>query len=258
MEEQTSFDSIFESVTEADVADMTESENTNEQEVEAIDAEPKEEKKEDVPQEQKYKLKYLGEEKEVSIDEMTALSQKGMDYDRIKGKYNEIHTRLKELAGDVPIDEFLTSLGAKAQENALSKRVDELLETGDYSEAGARKQAELEMRLKGQDKLVKAQSEIQRRGRSIGEFAMNNEEFRKTFPDGRLAQEIINDINSGKSISEAWVNYQLAKERNSKAELEQRIAQLEQNLKNKESAAPSVSTKNTTETDPFLQGLFGR
>ena len=150
MDEQTSltnFEDIFSDITDADIAEMTESDKTIEDKAQSEEATTTDVEAKTEPAEQKYKLKHLGEEKEVTLEEMTSLSQKGMDYDRIRGKYDELNNLLRELAGNESVDDFLNNLGTRSQEQAIQKRIDELLTTGDYSEAGARAQAELEMKL---------------------------------------------------------------------------------------------------------------
>lgn len=258
MDEQTSLsDNIFEGVTEADIAEMTESDTTIEDDAQSEEATTTDTEVKTEAVEQMHKLKYLGEEKEVTHEEMTVLAQKGMDYDRIRSKYDELQGLIKTAAGGKTVEEFIQDLNAQNLENAIQKRADELLMTGNYSEQGARETAELEMKLQGQEAGLKQQREFETKAKAVGEFAMANADFRNAFPDGNIAKEIIDAMNAGKTISEAWDGYQLAQERKSNAELKKQIAQLEVEIKNKNSAAPSVSTKTATETDPFLQGLFG-
>ncbi len=60
---------------------------------------------------QSYKLKYLGQEIDVSKDELIKLAQKGRDYDRIRGRADTLSDELKKTGG---YKSFLESLAKKS------------------------------------------------------------------------------------------------------------------------------------------------
>lgn len=81
-------------------------------------AETTEEKQEDEAGSQRYTLKFLGEDKEVSLDEMRELAEKGMNYDHVKEDRDKLRSYegfLKELAesGETTVDELIDSTRAR-------------------------------------------------------------------------------------------------------------------------------------------------
>ena len=138
-----------------------------EETVETTEANPAEEPKTEEPAEQPapapteeanqlFNIRVLGEDKQLTRDEMIAAAQKGMDYDRIRSKYSELQTEkeanapalnlVKELADaqGISVEELITNIRAaalakkenisyqaaaervklKAREDAVSKRED--------------------------------------------------------------------------------------------------------------------------------------
>ncbi len=85
----------------------------------------------ETPEEEAFTLKYMGEERKVSRGEALALAQKGMDYDRIRGRYERLKTTA--LAGGDPaarrgaeIDEFMQDYPDVAAEEIPSEVWDEV------------------------------------------------------------------------------------------------------------------------------------
>lgn len=81
--------------------------------------------------EEAFTLKYMGEERTVGREEALALAQKGMDYDRIRGRYERLKTTA--LAGGDPaarrgaeIDEFMQDYPDVAAEEIPSEVWDEV------------------------------------------------------------------------------------------------------------------------------------
>ena len=66
-------------------------------------------------------LKHLGEEKAVGRDEVIVLAQKGMDYDRIREKWDSVKDDIDRLRG---YESFLTEL-AKGKEGGIDALIDE-------------------------------------------------------------------------------------------------------------------------------------
>jgi hypothetical protein len=76
----------------------------------------------------KFSLKYLGETKTVSRDEAITLAQKGMDYDRIRQKFEELTTVHGELTAEKSkAEEKLSELSELAKRSGY-KDADELID----------------------------------------------------------------------------------------------------------------------------------
>jgi len=67
------------------------------------------------PEEERFTLKYMGQEHSVSRDEVTSLAQKGMDYDRIRGRLEAASN------GDASEEEPALGDRARQAENARSQ-----------------------------------------------------------------------------------------------------------------------------------------
>ena len=267
---------LFDDVSEADIAEMTESDvpdegtkpsepeagtgesevkddqAANEGEGETKDAKPSE-------PEESYTLKHLGKEVKVNREELIRTAQKGLDYDRVRGSYDRIEGLARQ--SGVSVDEFLSTLDQRASETVINNRMQELLGSGEYSESAARKMAEMEYRLNQQEKAAQERKEVKNREQAfrkqIGDFVLSNPEFMKEFPDARIPQEMVDSINGGMSMEGAWAKYQLAKERKANEEMKKQLAEYEQKKKNSESAAPNVNSQvDGEEKDPFLEGLM--
>ena len=267
---------LFDDVSEADIAEMTESdvpdegtkpsepetgtgENevkddqaANEGEGETKDAKPSE-------PEESYTLKHLGKEVKVNREELIRTAQKGLDYDRVRGSYDRIEGLARQ--SGVSVDEFLSTLDQRASETVINNRMQELLGSGEYSESAARKMAEMEHKLETQEKANQERREAENREQAfrkqIGDFVLNNPEFMQEFPDAQIPQEMVDSINGGMSMDGAWAKYQLGKERKANEEMKRQLAEYEQKKKKSESAAPTViSEVDGGEKDPFLEGLM--
>lgn len=267
---------LFDNVSEADIAEMTESdvpdegtkpsepetgtgENevkddqaANEGEGETKDAKPSE-------PEESYTLKHLGKEVKVNREELIRTAQKGLDYDRVRGSYDRIEGLARQ--SGVSVDEFLSTLDQRASETVINNRMQELLGSGEFSESAARKMAEMEYKLKAQERVNQERREAENREQAlrkqVGDFVLSNPEFMKEFPDARIPQEMVDSINGGMSMEGAWAKYQLAKERKANEEMKKQLAEYEQKKKNSESAAPNVNSQvDGEEKDPFLEGLM--
>lgn len=267
MDEQTSLsteESLFSDVTAEDVAEMSGDVTPDEPEQEA--EETAQEQQEDVQTEaqqeqvEKFTLRSLGKDVELTREQLIAAGQKGLDYDRIRAPYDRINALAQE-AG-LSVDDFLNNLSIQAQQIQINKRVDELVRSGDYSESAARKMAEMEMKLNSQEKqrakMQEQQSKAEQAKKSVGEFIMKNPEFMKEFPNAQLPPEMVQALNNGASIGEAWTNYQFNKQKKAMQEMQAELDKYRQIEKNKQAAAPKIKGDLENEgKDPFLEGLLG-
>ena len=271
---------LFDDVSEADIAAMTESDVPNEgakpsdPEAGTGENEAKDEKKDNQAAdkgegdsgeakpsepEESYTLKYLGKEVKMSREELLKAAERGLDADRVRGSYDRIEGLARQ--SGVSVDEFLSTLDQRASETMINNRMQELLGSGEFSESAARKMAEMEYKLKAQERADQERKEAENREqafrRQVGDFVLNNPEFMKEFPDAQIPQEMVDSINGGMSMEGAWAKYQLSKERKANEEMKKQLAEYEQKKKNSESAAPNVNSQaDGGEKDPFLEGLM--
>ena len=268
MDEQTSFsteESLFSDVTAEDVAEMggDVTPDEPEQQAEETAQEQQEVVQEEAQQQEqvvKFTLRSLGKDVELTREQLIAAGQKGLDYDRIRAPYDRINALAQE-AG-LSVDDFLNNLSTQAQQIQIQKRADELVRSGDYSESAARKMAEMEMKLNSQQKQQEQakmqQSKAEQARKEVGDFIMKNPDFMKEFPNAQLPPEMVQALNNGASISEAWTAYQFNKQTKAMQEMQAELDKYRQIEKNKQAAAPKIKGDLENEgKDPFLEGLLG-
>ena len=217
--------------------------------------------------EQKFTLKVNKEEKEVSLEEMTALAQKGADYDRIKERDAKSQQTIQELQAQ--IDGFTAKQGvldvldiiAQKSGSSLEQLAESLYinfrKSGGASEDAAReelKSAKLEKELgalksqqtKQQEKANEEESRAQR----------EMEQFRSEYPDVELTEELVDklvpDVQKGMTLSAAYRKLEKAQEAEKIAELERKLAAKQQNVKNRRSSPGSQQDSGGSRSkDPF-------
>lgn len=217
--------------------------------------------------EQKFTLKVNKEEKEVSLEEMTALAQKGADYDRIKERDAKSQQTIQELQAQ--IDGFTAKQGvldvldiiAQKSGSSLEQLAESLYinfrKSGGASEDAAReelKSAKLEKELgalksqqtKQQEKASEEESRAQR----------EMEQFRSEYPDVELTEELVDklvpDVQKGMTLSAAYRKLEKAQEAEKIAELERKLAAKQQNAKNRRSSPGSQQDSGGSRSkDPF-------
>ena len=217
--------------------------------------------------EQKFTLKVNKEEKEVSLEEMTALAQKGADYDRIKERDAKSQQTIQDLQAQ--IDGFTAKQGvldvldiiAQKSGSSLEQLAESLYinfrKSGGASEDAAReelKSAKLEKELgalksqqtKQQEKANEEESRAQR----------EMEQFRSEYPDVELTEELVDklvpDVQKGMTLSAAYRKLEKAQEAEKIAELERKLAAKQQNAKNRRSSPGSQQDSGGSRSkDPF-------
>lgn len=109
---------------------------TDEPEAEELPAENTVPEQEETPapevqsEPQRFKLTHLGKEQEVTLEEITALAQKGLNYDHTKGKLDNLADFMKKMAAGngQTVDEFMALTAARmlmAEESKNGNRISE-------------------------------------------------------------------------------------------------------------------------------------
>lgn len=200
----------------------------------------------DTAEPEKYTIKVNGKEESYTFDELTALAQKGADYDRIKADNERIRKnteRISELARNrgTTVDEIIT----QAEEGYRAAQFDELyqkyLDDGideDAAEMLANKDLELES-MRAED-VQPTEEEISRQ-RDI-------DLFNQLYPDVKaedIPESVFEDIATGMTLVEAYQKQLIAEERS-------KTAAAEQNKKNAAKSMGSARTAQGENHDPFL------
>ena len=251
-------------------------EESDEDDSEEEDAGEEEDAADDTDAGQTFTLKVNKEERKVTLEEMTALAQKGADYDRVKEQNTKSQQTIQDLQAQLEdfnsrkavlevLDIVAEKTGTKLEELA------EMLYLNVRKSAGASedlakeelKRARVEKELSG-FKTQKAQNEQQvenaetRAQREI-------EAFKKDYPDVQLTDELVSkltpDLQKGTSLSAAYRNLEKAQADARIKELEQQLAAKTQNDKNKKrspgSQKDSGGRRSRSDYEEFERALFG-
>ena len=220
----------------ADAADTAETkEQTEEQKTETAD--------------QRFTLKHLDEVREVSRDEVIALAQKGMDYDRktknLSEQIEEYEAFLKELAEPVGLDieQLMDSTRARlfkakeAKEGREISDTDALLKV-QRDRASRQKQKKIEAETTAQQQKEAAEKE---RNAMLTRFVEIYPEVKAT----DIPQSVWAEVNKTGNLVEAFALHE-------NKQLRDKIAVLEQNTKNAARSTGSRKSAGASKPkDPF-------
>lgn len=223
-----------------------------------------------------FTIKVNKEERQVTLEEMTTLAQKGADYDRVK-EQNTKHQQTiadlqSKLEGVSSQQAVLDILGTIAQRsNSTLEQLAESLYINFRKSAGASedvareelKSAKLEKELNS----YKAKQTQQQEQETDAEARAKRdlEDFAREYPDVELTEELVDklvpDIQNGMSLSAAYRKHEKAQDSARIAELERQLAAKAQNDKNKKrspgSQRDSGGRSPKSDYDVFEKALFG-
>lgn len=197
------------------------------------------------PEPETFTLKHLDETRTVGRDEVVALAQKGMDYDRMRGKYDDVSARLKE------IDDWFSEYTSGKDFNTFRDDVEaaRLAQQRGIDKATALERIKLDRERKAleadRQNAAKADGEKEaQRQRAAEDVRLFSERFpevaaKLTTDKNAIPQSVWDAVGKGERLVDAYEKHQAAEA--TKA-LEQRIKELEAQVKAKEQE--KQNTKN--------------
>lgn len=209
-----------------------------------------------------WNLRYMDDVRQVGESDMVALAQKGLDYDRIRTRYDESKP-VMELFGS-----FAQQAGMTIPEYVAHIRTQAKQAQG-LSEPEARREVALEDReavvaaaeAQRQALANAQQSEAVARQREDARRMADIQRFQEKFPDAArdpksIPQEVWEKVRGGVSLVESYQDYLLAQAETARAEAEQRAAASAQNQTNAVRTTGSMRSagENLPSRDPFLEG----
>lgn len=227
--------------------------------------------------EQMFTLKVNKQEKQVTLKEMTALAQKGADYDRVKQQYADSQQTIQALQEKAEAvdrnQEILDVLNLVADGSKITaEQVVESLYISFRKKAGVSEDAaRLELKNARLDKelsAVKSQSEKadsrQKTEEASQRLQRDMAEFKREYPDVELTDELVEqisaDIKSGLSLTAAYRKLEREQQAQRMAELERQLAAEKQNKRNKRyspgSQRDSGGRSGRSDYDVFEKALF--
>jgi len=208
-------------------------------------------------------LRHLGEEKAVNEQEITTLAQKGLDYDRVREKYDaakpvmEMFSQMAKQS-NMTVEQYVAFVRTEAKKSSgmSEDEAKRAVDLEDRESAVMAKEAEeAEKRTAAQQGAQTGNSAEERRNADIAEF-------QKTFPDAAkdadaIPQEVWDAVKQGQRLA---VAYALWREKQALTEAErvkQESAAKDQNTKNAGRSTGSMRTAGAESkaSDPFLDGF---
>ena len=214
------------------------------------------------PEPETFTLKHLDETRTVGRDEVVSLAQKGMDYDRIRGKLDDVNAELADLkdwltryANGQDLTEFRDNVDA----GILAKQQGIDVKTAKERIKLDRERKALEAE---RQKATQAESEAEAQKRKAAE---DIKEFNKRFPDvaAKLAtdkdavpQEVWDAVRRGERLADAYDKYTAKQDAAAKdariKELEEQLKAKTQTDKNKKNAERSTGSTKSDGEDAAL------
>lgn len=226
------------------------------------EADPTEQRQDAETKPQTWTLRHMGEEKTVNEQEMTALAQKGLDYDRIHEKYEEfrpvmeLFNQFANKAG-MSTKDYIAHIRqeAKKAEGMNASEAQRAVDLEDREATIAAKEAEEAERSRAQQEAdARKMSEDARRMADI-------KEFQKTFPDAAkdpkgIPKEVWDGVRGGLSLVASYAKWQVDQAKKEAAEANHAVTAAKQNQKNAARTTGSMKSagEESKSKDPFLQG----
>lgn len=219
-----------------------------------------------VTADEQFTLKHLGESKNYSRDEVTALAQKGLDYDRIRTERDSMRAEMpamrdamnfiEELAAGshVSVEELMESIRAKA----LIAREAEAGRT--ISDVGAREQIRREKAAREKDAEasadahdVEAETPPAQTAPAKPDVMAEIRRFALAYPEVKateIPQKVWDDFRTGKGDLTSLYTM------NENAALRQKVAALEQNEKNRGRSTGSMKSAGNRSAKSAMQEVW--
>lgn len=220
---------------------------------------------------QPFTLKHMDETRTVNREEVISLAQKGMDYDRIRGKLDETNATLQKQTErmswlddmakqqGMSIDDLIDQTRAQVMAKKTGKDPDICLGLVKNERRAAEIEAE---RKKLQEQSTATSETAAKKAKQDADV----QAFTKAFPDvaraiadkkAEMPKEVWDAVNSGDSLVSAYRAYELKQAKAEVERLKAEAAQKEQKEKNKAATTGSMSTKGGGKSkDKWLDGWY--
>lgn len=208
-----------------------------------------------------FELKFLGETKQYTRDEMTTLAQKGMNHDRILQQRDDLQQfrsaneplvndlgRIAQQFGMTPADLLASMETNLLRQQGKTQAEAEAIIRANKSERQlqtyqSQEQAAMEQQKAAQERQQKDFREFVQRYPGLDP---------KTIP-----ATVWNDVRKGEPLVSAYGKYEMQQLKEENQRLQQQLGAKAQNDKNKENSLGSMqSGSGVPKTDPFLDELF--
>lgn len=209
-------------------------------------------------------IRYNGQNQTLNREQATTLAQKGMNYDKINEKLqqalnNPVLKVLEQNAkkAGMSVEDYANRM-AQFQDTLNIQQIAKEFQSQnpDVSDAVANKYANEVYKNRLAD-IAKQEAETAKANEQAKQNKLLAEvqAFNSRFPDvdiEKLPNEVIDDINAGTPLMEAWLTYENQQLRN-------RLSNRNTNDRNRTNSVGKVSDNSGSgkDVDPFVQGLLG-
>lgn len=205
----------------------------------------------------KLKVKYNGEEKEITYDEAVILAQKGMNYDkaieRERAATNKVNSILEHYAAhnNMSVDEYIDYLDQQRDVMVVQQELAKVREQYPELDDNAAKEI---ASLRAKESRGKIEQAIASKQKAEQEAAQKPWlDFAKRYPEykdvSKIPSAVFDKVGEGLSPIEAMLEHE-------RDELKAKLEAAEKNKTNKQKSIGSVtSTASEKEADAFLMGL---
>lgn len=208
-------------------------------------------------------LRHLDETKTVDEQEMIALAQKGLDYGRVREKYDAAKP-VMELFGkfakdsNMTVDQYVAYIRTEAKKASGMNETDakRAVDLEDREAAVAAKEA------KEAGKAAEEEQKTAERTSAEEQRKADIEAFQKKFPDAAKSPESIppevwDEVKGGESLVTAFALYSMRKAQSDAEALRKSAEMRQQNEKNAQRSTGSMQSSGNKDTasNPFLEGF---
>lgn len=209
-------------------------------------------------------IRFLGEEKQITMDEAVTAVQKGLNYDRMLEKYKGQLAEVQKDPRILFVDQMAKAAGVDAgtyitmqkNQGEYQTLIDEY---GDVSSIPAAvldkfnkySQAEI-AKAKADNKAAEEQAYLDKIRAEYNEFMENHPEH-----DGKIPDEVADMVQKGESLEGAWARHRVTALEKELAQVKKDYEIFKANTANKNSQLPAAKGKKREDVDDFLRGFFG-
>ena len=215
-----------------------------------------------------FELKFLGETKQYTRDEMTTLAQKGMNHDRILQQRDDLQQfKAQNEESLLALDRIASMLEIKGanpkevRDNLLRAMEKNVRRQRGESEA----EAEANIRAEAANRQLQTYQSQEQAAMEQQRAAQERQqrdfrEFVQRYPGldpKTIPVTVWNDVRKGEPLVSAYGKYEMQQLKEENHRLQQQLSAKAQNDKNKENSLGSMkSGSGVPKTDPFLDELF--
>lgn len=209
-------------------------------------------------------IKFLGEDRQITMEEAVPLIQKGLNYDRVIDKYKAQVAQLQSDPRIAYVDTMAQKAGMDANayitmQNNQSEYQALIDEYGDVASVPAAIMDKFNKYSQSAIEKAQADSKAAKDQAYLEEKAAEFTEFMEKHPEvsSELPKEVVAMVSDGESLEGAYARYRVP-------ELEKQLAQVKKdyeiykaNSANKNSRIPDAKGGKKKVMDDFLEGLLG-